>query len=604
MSIQTVTSRVKEAVSSAVGNQDWTRSLLLAALLLLSWWSTTQGLLALIAAGNGAPGLLVKGTIGFAVGVLTVLISWTVNRLRVGGTGMWAPAFVFGYALLTLISVGFGFGFYWTHIESRASAQRVAQEETERLSRTLNTAYGSLAASMEALDAVAQISEARAVTETNEGGTCGIGGVAGPGPRYRLRMNDAATMRALRDQISRQVGGNLSAQRSQGTTTLLGAKAALDVQLLRLEQGAFAAMDHQGALGLLTDTQRALANTIDQYEAFRTGAAVTGAVTLLEDRVARGRGVMVDGQAKFTCPDPALEVVMTQAAQTLAQLPPLPLTKLEVPIGADATVAAFGKLANTALKPLLGEKAGPVLAGRDLVPLGVAVAVDLFILLLSVQGRMPPGARDPSAVAAWLDRPDAIRELVGDAPGAEMPSHTELLEHTFWWRDSYHLALPVAGAGEGPVTAVQQGLTLMAMVLTDAGLLTPVNRRIGKGALRQKLLQRFGRTRTWGLRRSYDLYRFEENGLARMTSLLLSGQPDVQTSDALDQVPDLEEADWRMGLYPVRKPQHARSLENLAPKATAADRPAENEPPKRPGVKPSAYWRSLNPIPKKPEDEE
>ena len=586
-----------QAATSHIERDDLTRHLLLTALLGLSWWSTTQGMLALMAAGNGAPGLLVQGTIGFAVMVLTVLISWTVHMIRMGRTGAWAPMFGLGYALLTCISVGFGFGFYWTHIESRASAQRAAQEETARLSRTLTTAYGSLGASMDALDAVASMSEARAVQEAKEGGTCGIGGVAGPGPRYRLRMNDAATMRALRDQIANQVGGGFV--ESRGTSrTLFGTKASLDAQLLRLEQGRFAAMDERSARQLLMDIEGSLALAVDQYEAFRKGASVTHAVGLLRTRVEQGRGVMSDDGAQFTCPDPGLEVVMVQAADTLEQLPSLPPTDLSVPIGADATVAAFGKLANTALGPL-GAKTAPKLAGRDLVPLGVAIAVDLFILLLSVQGRRPPGARDPQAVATWLDQPQAVRQLMGQSREAQLPTHTELLEHTFWWRGAYHLALPVAGAGEGPLTAAQQGMTLLAMVMTDAGLLTPVQKRFGKDDIRQKLLSRFDKKRTWVIRRAYQLYRFEENGLARMTSLLLSegaggAQPDGE---------EPESADWRQGLYPVRKAAPVRPFTPITKaEATQSDQEDEGSDPVRPGPKPSAYWRSLKPIPKKAEE--
>ncbi|WOI52048.1 hypothetical protein [Parvularcula sp. LCG005] len=576
---------------------DWTRGMLLSALVLLSWWSTTQGLIALITASNGAPGMAVNATIGFAVLVLTVLITWTLTMLKNGRTGFWAPLFAAGYVLLTLISVGFGFGFYWTHIESRSSALRTAEADTERLSRALGTAYGRLNESLLALDALATMSETRAAAEAAEGGTCGTGGMgAGPGPRFRLRMNDAQTMTALRGRIASQVGtrGDTAEQ-----STLMARKAYLDEHLDALTPENFAALNTAEARALLTSTQRALAGTIDQYEAFRTGPAVTGAVTLLNQRLEAGQGPMTDGDISFTCKDPGLDVVLTQAAQSLERLPALPDAALNVSLGADATVAAFGKLANTMLSPLRPNHPGPKLAGRDMVPLGVAIAIDLFILLLSVQGKTRPGARDPDAVAAWLDQPGAIRDLMGHGTAAQMPSHGDLLEHTFWWRDAYHLALPVAGPGEEALPPNQRGLSLIAMVLTDSGLLTPARRGMSSQAIRARLMQRFGRTRTWPLRKSYELYRFEENGLAKMTSMLI---PDGHGAKVT--LPPKEEratSDWRAKMHPLKKEKFARTLDDMSPRPKAAEKV---EPPKKQAVKPSAHWRSLKPLPGKHDDHE
>ncbi len=595
------------AFKDRLPQDDWVRLGLLSALLGLSWWSTTQGLLGLMTAANGAPGLIVQLTIGVAIAVLTLLISWTVDMLRRGRTGLWTPLFLAGYALLTMISVGFGFGFYWTHIESRASAQRAAAAETERVSRSLNEAYGRLFDTMGALETLAEMSERRAAAETDSGGTCGDDTGAGRGPRYRLRTRDAETMSALRDRIAARVGNDID----HSQQTLLGAKAALTSRLDRLDPTAFAPLSEDEARRLLAETERSIAQTVDQYEAFRSGPAVASAISVLNERIEQGRTTMVDEGIAFTCEDPGLDVVMSQAVAALEGLPPLPEASLSVPLGPDATVAAFGKLANTALSPFRSSPASAKLAGRDFVPLGVAVAVDLFILLLSVHGKGRPGRGSPGMTMSYLETPEGLRSLTAGQPNTALPSHAELLEHCFWWRDAYHLALPVGEEGEAPLSASQRGLTLVAMVLTDAGLLTPVRHPVRLHGVRQRLqLRAVNDGKKTPFRSQYELYRFADNGLAEAASLLLgaqnAGQPTPPAKGDLAKQPLTDDQrmgralpeglrrDWRAKIKPEKKPSSGR------PRSAADPTPKAQGRATRQNTRPSAYWRSLKPIPKNP----
>ena len=440
---------------------DWTKILLLTALLGLSWWSTTQGLIGLITATNGAPSSLGMVTIGIAVGVLTLLISWTLDRLKNGETGLLSPLFVGGYILLTLISVGFGYGFYWTHIESQSAAQRAAETETARLGRNFTAAFGRLDESLSALDAVARMSVARAEEEAATGGTCGAGMQAGPGPRYRLRINDAETMTALRQRIAAQLGAAAPTQASG----LMAVRRDLDRQLDRLSPENFAALSQDEVRSLLDDTQRMMSEAAARYEAFRTGPAVNSAISTLQTRIEGGRSAFTDGETTFTCPDRGLEIVMEQANTALSTLPPMPQIELNVPLGADATIDAFGKFANTALWPIKRGTGASFMKGRDYVPLGIALAIDLFILLLSLHGEPRKKTPHGKSLETMLGGPETVRHLIAQYGDTAVPAHVELLEHSFWWRRAYYLALPAEGPGDPPLTSGQQGLTLAAMVL-------------------------------------------------------------------------------------------------------------------------------------------
>ncbi|ADM10657.1 hypothetical protein PB2503_13099 [Parvularcula bermudensis HTCC2503] len=588
--------RCRQAGHHLILNEDRIRTGLLGALLLLSWWSTTSGLLALISAGNRAPGIGLTLTIAFAVAVLTLLISWTLSMIRDRRTGLWLPAFIGGYLLLTAISVGFGFGFYWTHIESRASAQRVAAAQTDDVARALSTNFAQLDAAMMALNDVAALSADRATTEAEEGGTCGDTGGAGTGPRYRLRRADAETMQALRSRIAAQLGpaprplpagaDPRAVSRPLAADSLYAQKAQLDSYLAELGPERFGHLSASEAHAILEATERTLIRAADRYDAFRNSSAVNGAIETLRARIALGQGPIDDAGIVFTCPDPALEVAMTQAAATLASMPPLPTITFDVPLGADATVAAFGKLGTSIVAPL-GLGRGPGLSLRDAVPLLIALAVDLFILLLSVRPGEGPGRRAPGDAAQWLDSPEALQALAEGRQGQSVPTHTDLLEHTFYWRGAYHLALPVESAGEVPLEPAQRGLTLFAMVLSDQGLLKPVRRRMrAEGALKH-LRHRFGRHRTRAFRRMYDLYRFEPSGLAKMTSLLLPDTPAEITGKGA--VPS---ADWRGN---IRAGAVAPQRRYGAPERPAKSPPPEVETRRAPRpLAPSAYWNSLN----------
>lgn len=580
-------------VKDQLRSRDTTRIFLLSALLLLSWWSTTQGIFALIAAGNSTPSLVIQLSIGTAIAILTLLISWTLDRLRSGRTGNWAPLFLLGYLLLTGISVGFGYGFYWTHIEARSSAQRTAEAQVDQVSRRLSTIYAQLEDSLSALDAVVLLSQQRAAQEATEGGTCDLPMGAGQGPRYTLRTQDAQRMATIRDRLVRQVGrDDINANNIRlSTDTLLDARTQLDRHLATLSPSQFAEFTPERARRTLAATETALLNTHQKYEAVRTGSAMQSAITTLDQRILLGRGNIDLQGTIFQCTDPELDILMQQARDNLASLPAMQLPALEVPLGADATVFAFEKLANTALWPLTRNTDKALMTGRDAIPFAIAVAVDLFILLLSVTGASAFARNQQNEQISLLDDPERLLSLMGSTTTSETP-HIELLEHTFWWRGAYHLAVPLDGPGEGPLTPAQRGLALAAMVLTDQGYLTPVNSTGLNSLVRKKLHARFGRYRSRPIRAQYDVYHIEEAGLAKLTSRLVHQPASDVSAKQIASTP--VRTDYRLGIKPVKAASSGRpSPVTPKHKGTDASTPAPDLQPVKKGVRPSAFWRGL-----------
>jgi hypothetical protein len=96
---------------------DLRRVLLLIGLGSLSWVATYVGMLELIQANLGDLPVMHKVIVGFSCAMLMIMIVWLLDRMfsPVGfGTRL---SYIAGYLFLSIISVGFGFGFYWKVLE-------------------------------------------------------------------------------------------------------------------------------------------------------------------------------------------------------------------------------------------------------------------------------------------------------------------------------------------------------------------------------------------------------------------------------------------------------------------------------------------------------
>ena len=89
---------------------------------LLSWVATYVGMLELIEANMGDLPLVHKMIIGFSVAMLMTMIVWLLDQMFAPIGFFTRTIYAAGYVFLSVISIGFGFGFYWKVLERRSVA--------------------------------------------------------------------------------------------------------------------------------------------------------------------------------------------------------------------------------------------------------------------------------------------------------------------------------------------------------------------------------------------------------------------------------------------------------------------------------------------------
>src|ERR1700688_1593058 len=103
-------------------------TMLLVGLTTLSWVATYTGLLDYIKASAGNIDPIMYAVIGVAVAMLQFMILYTLTTLFSGNLGfvLW-PFFVGVYLFLTVVSISFGFGFFWKYIAARSETSASAE---------------------------------------------------------------------------------------------------------------------------------------------------------------------------------------------------------------------------------------------------------------------------------------------------------------------------------------------------------------------------------------------------------------------------------------------------------------------------------------------
>lgn len=114
--------------------RDWKKFVLVIGLGTLSWVATYIGMLELIESNMGDLPLAHKAVIGFSVAMLMTMIIWLLDQMFAPIPTATKLAYVGGYLFLTLISVGFGFGFYWKVLESRSNPRARLNRRLHRCS--------------------------------------------------------------------------------------------------------------------------------------------------------------------------------------------------------------------------------------------------------------------------------------------------------------------------------------------------------------------------------------------------------------------------------------------------------------------------------------
>jgi hypothetical protein len=447
-------------------NRDWKKVVLIAGLGILSWVATYVGMLELIEANLGDLPLIHKVIVGFSVGMLMIMIVWLLDQLFAPLPFFTKALYALGYVFLTLISVGFGFGFYWKVLESRGEASRSAEGAVGQVQTALLAASTRLDQLQQTLGSLTQISKQKAENERSTGTSCPASR-AGDGPRRKMREDDAARF----EFASNFVAGRATQVKSEIT--------ALEGDLLKITKDDRSIVDAK--TGTRNDFMKTLGRKLDAtvtgFNAFRTDPQLKQIRIDLAER--SDKSTFADSKGgSYTCPDAQLTGALKGVVRAIDGLPELDKPKIATVEGSEATIEAFRRLTSTihglmtfkmppsadeqremqkkavqsVENPQLAAKiaaAGnlqPGLSQRDWVPLAVALFVDLCLLLVSMgrpmnrlQGLVPKmRAAEQGPVIQILSR---FSEIHRD-PG--MRESFEVLRHVvFDYAGAYYVAVPL-----------------------------------------------------------------------------------------------------------------------------------------------------------------
>ena len=382
-------------------DRDSKRLLLLICLGALSWVATYVGMMELIEANLGELPLTYKLVVGFSCAMLMTMILWLLDKIFAPADFGVRLCYIAGYLFLSGISVGFGFGFYWKILESRGVASRSAERAITQVQNELFAATTRLTQLQSTLDELTAISSDKAVLERTSGRTCPNSG-PGDGPRRKMRDDDAARFKFAADFVRQRIA------------TIKSDMAALDGELEKIVTDNPSLIDPKSGTRneFLRSLARRLDLTVTGFNAFRSDPQLRQIRVDLGERAETS--TFPDGRGgHLACPDPQLQTALRGVTRAIEQLPELEQPRIAAVEGPEATIEAFRRLTTTvfgllslhepasadsrswrtasmpadrtavaarALEP--GESAS--LGKRDYVPLGVAIFVDVCLLLVSI----------------------------------------------------------------------------------------------------------------------------------------------------------------------------------------------------------------------------
>jgi hypothetical protein len=445
--------------------RDWKKLVLVLGLGTLSWVATYIGMLELIESNMGDLPLVHKAVIGFSVAMLMTMIIWLLDQMFAPIPTATKLAYVGGYVFLTMISVGFGFGFYWKVLESRSESSRSAESAVTQVQASLHAASTRMVQLSTTLDQLNEISKQKAELERDKGTSC-PNSRPGDGPRRKLRDEDAQRFAFAADFVRTRVEG------------VKNDLSALDGDLAKVVSGDKSTFD--AASGTRNDFMRALGRkleiTVTGFNAFRTDPQLKQLRSDMADR--SEKTVFPDGRGRtFTCPDAQLQQALRGVVRAIDQLPNLEKPKIAAVEGSEATIEAFRRLTATfygalsfKLPPSADElrdlqrkavqsvEASPTVAKasagepvvglskRDYIPLAIAVFVDLCLLLVSMgrpmnrlHGLVPKmRAAERGPIIQILSR---FNEIHRDD---EIRQNFEVFRHVvFDFHGAYYVAVPL-----------------------------------------------------------------------------------------------------------------------------------------------------------------
>ncbi|MEQ1653190.1 MAG: hypothetical protein ABL897_11935 [Hyphomicrobium sp.] len=447
--------------------RDWKRSVLIAGLGILSWVATYVGMLELIEANMGDLPIIHKLIIGFSVAMLMTMIIWLLDQLFKPHPFVTKVFYASGYVFLSLISIGFGFGFYWKVLESRGESTRSAESAVSQVQNSLHAASTRLEQLNATLVQLTGVSTTKAELERSKGTSC-PNSKPGDGPRRKMREEDAQRFSFASEFVNGRVGA------------VKGDMAALNGDLAKIVSADASTFDAK--TGTRNEFMRTLGRKLDMtvtgFNAFRTDPQLRQIRTDLAERAEKTTFGEAKGGGAISCPDAQLQTALRGVVKAIDQLPELEKPQIAAVEGSEATIEAFRRLTTTfygalafklppsadelrelqkkavqsvegsapaQMSAISAEQGG--LSKRDYVPLAVALFVDLCLFLVSMvqrsagrlDGLMPKmQAAERGPVIQILSR---FNEIHRDR---EIRENFEIFRHVvFDMNGDYYVAVPL-----------------------------------------------------------------------------------------------------------------------------------------------------------------
>ncbi len=453
--------------------RDWKKVVLVAGLGILSWVATYIGMLELIEANMGELPLVHKLVTGFSVAMLMTMIIWLLDQLFAPIGLFTKTLYAAGYLFLSIISVGFGFGFYWKVLESKSEATRGAESAITQVQGSLYAASTRLEQLQGTLVQLTAISTQKAEVERTQGTSC-PNSKPGDGPRRKLRDDDAARFSFASQFVKGRVG------------QVKGDMGALDVDLAKIVKDDKSIIDAKS--GTRNDFMRAVGRKLDMtvtgFNAFRTDPQLKQIRADLADRAEKTTFLDTRGQ-QYSCPDAQLQTALRGVVRAIDQLPELQKPQVAAIEGSEATIEAFRRLTATFIGALsfkmppsaeelrdLQKKAvqsvetaaparatsseQPGLSKRDYLPLAVAMFVDICLLLVSMGRPMNRFAAARERMREAEDGPifPIISKFHDIHADEDTRRHFEIFrEVIFDWNGRYYVAVPLNAPRNHPLRA-------------------------------------------------------------------------------------------------------------------------------------------------------
>jgi len=360
-------------------------------LLFASFYATWRGMQDFVASRASAGGVTTTGLVVLVVLTLTlamyVALREMVNPIRRRNIFIAFPL----YALLALWSIGFGYGFWWSLVAGQNATEQALSRSVESLGETTSELRAELAAGAALMQTAERLSEEKAQTEIERGGTCGIASGAGDGPLSRARAETRSQIAAFASGVQEDW------------------LDPVDLQLTQLETLARA----ESVTGETPEARKQRMEALGQSvrrtaQDISADATVRGKILAAQLRAKAERLSVapVSGAVDY-CFDPDLATSLALAADALEGPFEIEVARFRFAEGADGVAQAvedlwLGLFAKLGLVDRSAVRGAP-LDGRSLIALVAAIGVDfalfVFALLRGGMRRGYEGEVEPPAIA-------------------------------------------------------------------------------------------------------------------------------------------------------------------------------------------------------------